>query len=196
MAWADNRLDAGEPDGASRRLNEAIDLLKTKGGGPEVLSRALQKRAAIAIDGGNSQKALGLLQQIEQISQTRPTPLERANVASTKAALLAQVGKSVDAALFYEEALADTREAAPEGSLEVGEGLINLAYAKGKIGDINRGLEGAQAADHALSAWLAEIGGLPRWHRREPAHRRPDTRKPRYVCNLEAAGLTATEWGK
>jgi tetratricopeptide (TPR) repeat protein len=157
VAWADNRLDSGDPNDAARRLDEAIGLLQTKGGRPQVLARALQKRADIAIDRGDARKAAELLQQIEHLSsQLQSSPLEKAKIASTKAALLAKAGRPDAAIGQYEEALRNIRSVLPEASLDVANALAELSTAAANAGDIDRALKEARAADGAVSAWLTE----------------------------------------
>ncbi len=156
IAWSDNRRDLGDQAGAYRHLDEAIDLLKSKKGRPEVLARALQKRAEMAIAQQDLAKAIDMIGQIEQLPDLRFTPLERSRLASTRGALLAKMGRRQEAVGAYQHAFEETRKGAPEGTFDVAMAAIDLAFAKAAADDLNGGLEAARAADRALSAWLRE----------------------------------------
>ncbi|WP_354128261.1 CHAT domain-containing protein [Bradyrhizobium sp. i1.15.2] len=156
IAWSDNRRDMHDPAGAKQHLDDAISLIKSKGGRPELLARAFQKRAEIAIAGGDLNNAIESIDEIERLPGLQSTPLERAGFAETKGALLSKVGRPKDAVGPYEHALAETRKGAPEGTLDVALAHINLSYAKRTIDDLDGALEEARAADLALTSWLNE----------------------------------------
>jgi len=155
IAWSDNRLDQGDREGAIKYLDEAIKLLQSKGGRPEVLQRALQKRAAIAMHDRNDRLADDLVRQAESIDRGRLAPLDQAKLASTKGSLLAGAGRHRDALPVFEEALRLSQSGAPEGTYDVAKAHVELALAKGHVGDLAGALEEARAADQALTAWLA-----------------------------------------
>lgn len=156
IAWSDNCRDLGNTDCARGHLDRAIDILG-KRGRIEVLLRALQKRAELEIAAGQASRAVEDLERIDQLlSSAGLTPLEKAKITSTRATLFQGMGKNREALLLFARALSETREAAPEASLEVAQAYKRLSVAAARDGEMDRALEEARSADKALTAWLAE----------------------------------------